>query len=76
LGAYTAITQILAVEDLIDTLPDALPSYRTQHIASNSRALRAGAEAVAEAGMTRLAWPAMAGQTPLPKTRATRATRS
>ncbi len=64
LGAYAATTQILAVDDLIDTLPDALPSYRTQHIASNSRALRAGAEAVAEAGTTRPAWPAMAGQTP------------
>ncbi len=64
LGAYTAVTRILAVDDLIDTLPDALPSYRTQHIASNARALRAGAEAVATAAMTRLAWPAMAGQTP------------
>jgi 2-oxoglutarate ferredoxin oxidoreductase subunit gamma len=58
LGAYAAVTQILAIEDLIDTLPETLPSYRTQHIASNARALRAGAEAVTEVAVRRPAWPA------------------
>jgi len=62
LGAYAAVTRMLAIEELIDTLPSTLPSYRTQHIASNERALRAGAAAVSESGLFRLAWPEQPAQ--------------
>ena len=53
LGAYVAVTRILAIEELVDTLPEALPSYRRQHVASNVRALQAGAEAAAGFGSAR-----------------------
>jgi 2-oxoglutarate ferredoxin oxidoreductase subunit gamma len=58
LGAYAAVTRILEIEELVDTLPEALPSYRRQHVASNARALRAGAEAAAGYGILEPAWPA------------------
>jgi Pyruvate/2-oxoacid:ferredoxin oxidoreductase gamma subunit len=62
LGAYAAVTRILEIEELIATLPEALPSYRRQHIASNERALQAGAEAAAGYGILDAAWPtAVAG---------------
>jgi Pyruvate/2-oxoacid:ferredoxin oxidoreductase gamma subunit len=57
LGAYAAVTRILAIEELVETLPEALPSYRSQHVASNERALRAGAEAAAAYGILDAAWP-------------------
>ena len=56
LGAYAAVTQILAIDDLIDALPDALPSYRSQHIAGNARALEAGAGAGSASGLSHPAW--------------------
>jgi Pyruvate/2-oxoacid:ferredoxin oxidoreductase gamma subunit len=58
LGAYAAVTGILAIEDLIDTLPDALPSYRSQHIAGNARALHIGAQAGIGTGIRQPAWTA------------------
>ncbi len=57
LGAYAAVTQILHIEELVQTLPEALPSYRRQHVASNERALKAGAEAAAGYGVMEAAWP-------------------
>jgi Pyruvate/2-oxoacid:ferredoxin oxidoreductase gamma subunit len=60
LGAYAAVTRILEIEELVETLPDALPSYRRQHVASNARALQAGAEAAASYGILEPAWPATA----------------
>jgi Pyruvate/2-oxoacid:ferredoxin oxidoreductase gamma subunit len=56
LGAYAAITDILGIEELVGALPDVLPSYRQQHIASNTRALHVGAEAVRSSGLSRPAW--------------------
>ena len=56
LGAYAAVTGILAIEDLVDALPDALPSYRSQHVASNARALHAGAEEGSASGLSVPAW--------------------
>jgi 2-oxoglutarate ferredoxin oxidoreductase subunit gamma len=44
LGAYAAITSIVALPALIDGMRASIPSYRTQHIAANERALRAGWE--------------------------------
>jgi Pyruvate/2-oxoacid:ferredoxin oxidoreductase gamma subunit len=60
LGAYVAVTRILEIEELVDTLPEALPSYRRQHVASNVRALQAGAEAAAGYGVLVAAWPSPA----------------
>ena len=57
LGAYAAVTQILQIEELVQTLPEALPSYRRQHVASNERALKAGAAAAAGYGVIEAAWP-------------------
>ena len=59
LGAYAAVTRILEIEELVETLPDALPSYRRQHVASNARALQAGADAAAGYGILEPAWPAV-----------------
>ena len=56
LGAYARTTGIVAIEELIDTLPAVLPSYRSQHIESNARALRAGADAAATSGVALAAW--------------------
>jgi Pyruvate/2-oxoacid:ferredoxin oxidoreductase gamma subunit len=60
LGAYAQATGMVGIDELIDTLPAVLPSYRTQHIEGNARALRAGAEAGAASGIALAAWPAMA----------------
>jgi Pyruvate/2-oxoacid:ferredoxin oxidoreductase gamma subunit len=57
LGAYAEATGIVSIDELIDTLPEALPSYRRQHIESNVRALQAGASAATEAGIRLAAWP-------------------
>ena len=57
LGAYAAATGIVALEELIDTLPAVLPSYRSQHIESNVLALRAGAETAVNSGISLAAWP-------------------
>jgi Pyruvate/2-oxoacid:ferredoxin oxidoreductase gamma subunit len=45
-GAYAAITGIVAVDSLVDAMRASIPSYRTQHVAANERALRAGFDAV------------------------------
>jgi 2-oxoglutarate ferredoxin oxidoreductase subunit gamma len=44
LGAYAATTGIVTVESLVDAMRASIPSYRTQHIAANERALHAGWE--------------------------------
>jgi Pyruvate/2-oxoacid:ferredoxin oxidoreductase gamma subunit len=63
LGAYAAVTGLVGLPSLVSALPEALPSYRRQHIESNEAALRAGHEA-APAGLAP-AWqswqPAPAG---------------
>jgi Pyruvate/2-oxoacid:ferredoxin oxidoreductase gamma subunit len=42
LGAYAAITHIVSYDALVAAMRDSLPSYRTQHVALNERAIRAG----------------------------------
>jgi Pyruvate/2-oxoacid:ferredoxin oxidoreductase gamma subunit len=49
LGAYAAVTKIVALDALEEAVADALPSYRTQHAALNVAALRAGHESVPRA---------------------------
>jgi Pyruvate/2-oxoacid:ferredoxin oxidoreductase gamma subunit len=46
LGAYAAVTDIVALGALEEAVAAALPSYRTQHVALNVDALRAGHESV------------------------------
>jgi 2-oxoglutarate ferredoxin oxidoreductase subunit gamma len=45
-GAYAAITGIVSTDALVEAMTASIPSYRTQHIAANERALRAGFDAV------------------------------
>ena len=49
LGAYAAITGVVGVDALVGAMKEMVPSYRTQHLAANEAALRAGAEAGPEA---------------------------
>jgi Pyruvate/2-oxoacid:ferredoxin oxidoreductase gamma subunit len=44
LGAYAHHTGIVSVDALVEAMCASIPSYRTQHIEANERALRAGAE--------------------------------
>jgi Pyruvate/2-oxoacid:ferredoxin oxidoreductase gamma subunit len=43
-GAYAGVTGFVGLASLIDAMRASLPPYRTQHIATNERALRAGYE--------------------------------
>jgi 2-oxoglutarate ferredoxin oxidoreductase subunit gamma len=45
-GAYAAITGIVSIDALVEAMTASIPSYRTQHVAANERALRAGFDAV------------------------------
>jgi 2-oxoglutarate ferredoxin oxidoreductase subunit gamma len=54
-GAYAGLTAIVGADALVEAMRESIPSYRTQHIAANEQALRAGLAAV-EAG----AFPAWA----------------
>ena len=44
LGAYNAITGLVSLDSLVDAMKELVPSYRRQHIETNERALRIGAE--------------------------------
>jgi Pyruvate/2-oxoacid:ferredoxin oxidoreductase gamma subunit len=43
-GAYAGLTGLVGVEALVEAMRASIPSYRTQHIEANERALRAGWE--------------------------------
>ena len=45
-GAYAALTGIVGFDALVEGTRQSIPPYRTQHIAANERALRAGWESV------------------------------
>jgi 2-oxoglutarate ferredoxin oxidoreductase subunit gamma len=45
LGAYAALTEMAGLEALVEAMKELVPPYRTQHVAMNETALRAGAEA-------------------------------
>ncbi len=47
LGAYATVTDMAGIESLVAAMKELVPPYRTQHVALNEAALRAGAEAVA-----------------------------
>jgi len=46
LGAFVALTGIVGLDQATDAMRQLVPSYRTQHVAANERAIRAGAQAV------------------------------
>ena len=46
LGAYAAVTGVVGADSLVDAMKELVPPYRTQHVAANEAAIRAGAEAV------------------------------
>jgi 2-oxoglutarate ferredoxin oxidoreductase subunit gamma len=41
-AAYCAVTHLVSYDALVEAMRQSVPSYRTQHIATNERALRAG----------------------------------
>jgi len=47
LGGFCSLTGIVQIDSLCAAMADAIPPYRKQHIATNERALRAGAASVA-----------------------------
>jgi 2-oxoglutarate ferredoxin oxidoreductase subunit gamma len=46
LGAYNAITEMVAPEALVAAMEELLPPYRRQHAPANARAIEAGAERI------------------------------
>ncbi|HEY2427529.1 MAG TPA: 2-oxoacid:acceptor oxidoreductase family protein [Acidimicrobiales bacterium] len=42
LGAFSAVTGLVGLDALVDSVADALPPYRRQHVALNQEALRLG----------------------------------
>jgi Pyruvate/2-oxoacid:ferredoxin oxidoreductase gamma subunit len=44
LGAFVTTTGIVTMDGLVEAMRASIPSYRTQHIEANERALRAGGE--------------------------------
>lgn len=52
-GAYAGITGLVEVESAVEAMRRSIPPYRTQHVAANESAIRAGFDAV-----DRLAFPA------------------
>ncbi len=46
IGAYAALTEIVALDSLVDAMRSTIPSYRRQHIEANERALTAGWDTV------------------------------
>ena len=46
LGAFLATTGLVGLEPAIEGMRESIPSYRTQHVASNEAAMRAGFDAV------------------------------
>lgn len=45
LGAFAALTGLAGLEEMVDAMRQLVPPYRTQHVALNEAALRAGVEA-------------------------------
>ncbi|MFD5429073.1 2-oxoacid:acceptor oxidoreductase family protein [Streptomyces sp. NPDC127084] len=55
LGAYVRATGIVGIDELVATLPDVLPPYRSRLLAVNERALRTGFDRAAAVYLP--AWP-------------------
>ena len=55
-AAYAGITELVAIDSLVDAMRATVPAYRRQHLEANERALRAG-----YAAAPRAAAPAFGG---------------
>lgn len=62
LGAYAAITDMVPLDALVAAMRQLVPPYRTQHVAANEAALRAGAEAAGDQAGAAAAWAAGAAR--------------
>src|SRR5262245_54898386 len=51
LGAYASATAIVDIDSLVAGMTSSIPPYRTQHIAANEQAIRAGAELLPRASV-------------------------
>lgn len=60
LGAYCTLTGLVGTEALVTAMKQLVPPYRTQHLAANEAALRAGAEAIPALGAPAWGAPARA----------------
>ncbi|MEE8475540.1 MAG: 2-oxoacid:acceptor oxidoreductase family protein [Myxococcota bacterium] len=54
-GAYAAVTGLVGFDSLVRAMEESLPPYRSQHIQTNAKALRAGFDAVPQDVVP--AWP-------------------
>ncbi|HEY7105778.1 MAG TPA: 2-oxoacid:acceptor oxidoreductase family protein [Acidimicrobiia bacterium] len=59
LGAFAALTGLVAVESVVAAMRELVPAYRTQHVAANERAIGAGAASVP--ALAEPAWSPVAG---------------
>lgn len=59
LGAFVALTGLVGVESAVNAMKELVPPYRTQHVAANEAAIRAGAGLVP--ALAAPAWPTLAG---------------
>ncbi len=59
LGAFASITGLVGVDSAVDAMRQLVPAYRSQHIAANERAIRAGADSAPASAAP--AWPDRAG---------------
>lgn len=50
LAAFCSLTALVRTDSLVAAMRDSIPSYRTQHIEANERALQAGAQLVPPQG--------------------------
>ena len=57
LGAFASITGLVRVDSAVDAMRQLVPAYRSQHIAANERAIRAGADSAPASGCPGLAGP-------------------
>jgi len=55
LGAFVALTGLVGVESAVGAMKELVPPYRTQHVAANEAAIRAGAASVP--ALAAPAWP-------------------
>ena len=61
LGAFVAVTGVVALASVVSAITEVIPPYRSQHIAANVAALEAGAAAVPALAAPFPLEPAMAG---------------
>jgi Pyruvate/2-oxoacid:ferredoxin oxidoreductase gamma subunit len=63
LGAFCVVTGIVDTDSLVGAMKELVPPYRTEHVAANEQALRAGAAAAP--GLVAPAWSDPVGREPV-----------